>query len=30
VRVGGPADFFLVEGDPYADPAALWNVRRLA
>ena len=30
VRVGGPADFFLVDGDPYSDPAALWNVRRLA
>ncbi len=30
VKVGGPADFFLVDGDPYSDPAALWNVRRLA
>lgn len=30
VRVGGPADFFLVAGDPYADPGALWDVRRVA
>ena len=30
VQQGGPADFFLVEGDPYSDPSALWNVRRLA
>jgi imidazolonepropionase-like amidohydrolase len=30
IREGGPADFFLVDGDPYSDPAALWNVRRLA
>jgi imidazolonepropionase-like amidohydrolase len=27
---GGPADFFLVDGDPYSDPSSLWNVRRLA
>lgn len=27
---GGPADFFLVDGDPYSDPSALWNVVRLA
>jgi imidazolonepropionase-like amidohydrolase len=27
---GGPADFFLVEGDPLSNPAALWNVRRVA
>lgn len=27
---GGPADFFLVDGDPYSDPRALWNVVRLA
>lgn len=27
---GGPADFFLVDGDPYSDPSALWSVRRLA
>jgi imidazolonepropionase-like amidohydrolase len=26
----GSADFFLVSGDPYSDPAALWNVRQLA
>ena len=30
LREGGPADFFLVAGDPYNDPAALWNVRRVA
>lgn len=30
IREGGPADFFLVAGDPYGNPAALWNVRRLA
>ena len=30
IREGGPADFFLVAGDPYRNPAALWNVRRLA
>lgn len=30
VREGGPADFFLVDGDPLSDPAALWNVKRLA
>jgi imidazolonepropionase-like amidohydrolase len=27
---GGPADFFLVDGDPYSDPGALWQVLRLA
>jgi imidazolonepropionase-like amidohydrolase len=27
---GGPANFFLVEGDPYSDPGALWQVRRIA
>ena len=27
---GGPADFFLVHGDPLADPAALWRVWRVA
>jgi len=27
---GGPADFFLVDGDPYSDPGALWNVARVA
>ncbi len=30
IREGGPADFFLVDGDPLSDPAALWNVARLA
>lgn len=30
ISEGGPADFFLVAGDPYSNPAALWNVRRLA
>lgn len=27
---GGPADFFLVHGDPLTDPAALWRVWRVA
>jgi imidazolonepropionase-like amidohydrolase len=26
IRVGGPADFVLVHGDPLSDPAALWRV----
>ena len=26
VTVGGPADFFLVHGDPLRDPGALWRV----
>ncbi len=26
LREGGPADFFLVHGDPLSDPAALWRV----
>ena len=30
IREGGPADFFLVDGDPYSDPGALWEVRRVA
>ncbi len=30
VAEGGPADFFLVHGDPYSDPAALWRVWRTA
>lgn len=30
IREGGPADFFLVHGDPYSDPAALWRVWRTA
>ncbi len=30
IREGGPADFFLVHGDPLADPAALWRVWKVA
>jgi imidazolonepropionase-like amidohydrolase len=30
VRQGGPADFFLVHGNPLDDPAALWRVWRVA
>jgi imidazolonepropionase-like amidohydrolase len=30
IRPGGPADFFLVHGDPLSDPAALWRVWRVA
>ena len=30
IRDGGPADFFLVHGDPYSDPASLWRVWRTA
>lgn len=30
IREGGSADFFVVGGDPYSDPAVLWDVRRLA
>ncbi len=30
IRESGRADFFLVAGNPYSDPAALWEVRRLA
>lgn len=30
LRVGGPADFFLVHGDPLEDPAALWRVWKVA
>jgi imidazolonepropionase-like amidohydrolase len=26
IRQGGPADFFLVHGDPLSDPSALWRV----
>jgi imidazolonepropionase-like amidohydrolase len=26
IRVGGPADCFLVHGDPLSDPSALWRV----
>jgi imidazolonepropionase-like amidohydrolase len=28
LREGGPADFFLVHGDPLSDPTALWRVWR--
>jgi imidazolonepropionase-like amidohydrolase len=30
LREGGPADFFLVHGDPLSDPGALWRVWRVA
>jgi imidazolonepropionase-like amidohydrolase len=30
IREGGPADFFLVHGDPLSDPEALWRVWRTA
>jgi imidazolonepropionase-like amidohydrolase len=30
IREGGPAEFFLVHGDPLSDPAALWRVWRAA
>lgn len=30
LTVGGPADFFLVHGDPLTDPTALWRVWRVA
>jgi imidazolonepropionase-like amidohydrolase len=30
IRVGGPADFFLVHGDPLSDPSALWRVWKVA
>ncbi|MFQ5552253.1 MAG: amidohydrolase family protein [Thermoplasmata archaeon] len=30
IREGGPADFFLVHGDPLMDPSALWRVWRSA
>ena len=30
LREGGPADFFLVHGDPTTDPGALWRVWRVA
>jgi len=29
LREGGPADFFLVHGDPLSDPGALWRVWRV-
>jgi imidazolonepropionase-like amidohydrolase len=28
IREGGPADFFLVHGDPLSDPEAMWRVWR--
>lgn len=30
IEEGGPADFFLVHGDPLSDPAALWRVWKVA
>jgi imidazolonepropionase-like amidohydrolase len=30
ITEGGPADFFLVHGDPLTDPTALWRVWRVA
>ena len=30
IRDGGPADFFLVHGDPLSDPSALWRVWKVA
>jgi imidazolonepropionase-like amidohydrolase len=30
IRQGGPADFFLVHGDPLSDPPSLWRVWRTA
>ena len=30
IREGGPADFFLVHGDPLSEPGALWRVWRTA
>nr|MBA3795946.1 amidohydrolase [Chloroflexota bacterium] len=30
IRDGGPADFFLVHGDPLSDPTALWRVWKVA
>lgn len=30
LREGGPADFFLVHGDPLSDPSAMWRVWRVA
>ncbi len=30
IRVGGPADFVLVHGDPLSDPAAMWRVWKVA
>ena len=30
ITSGGPADFFLVHGDPLTDPSALWRVWKVA
>lgn len=30
IAVGGPADFFLVHGNPLEDPSALWRVWKVA
>jgi imidazolonepropionase-like amidohydrolase len=30
IREGGPADFFLVHGDPLSDPSSLWRIWRTA
>ena len=30
IREGGPANFFLVHGDPLSDPAALWRVWKVS
>ena len=30
IRAGGPAEFFLIHGDPLSDPAATWRVWRTA
>lgn len=30
IREGGPADFFLVHGDPLSEPASLWRVWKVA
>ena len=30
IREGGPADFFLVHGDPLSDPTAIWRVWKVA
>lgn len=30
IAVGGPADFFLVHGNPLRDPSALWRVWKVA
>ena len=30
IHEGGPADFFLVHGDPLSDPTAIWRVWKIA